>query len=558
VVRSRLVPLALVLTMGSLGSVLVAQQTPEASGRVARTLAESGDAATRWGREVEQLQRAGSLRLRSSVADTMIDGRVHDRFDQYAGDVRIFGAQLIRQRSADGVQSIFGELHPSALGIALTPKLSAEQASARVVAIAGRGPIGGGVPELVVLPRAGGVYTLTWLAHARLGADVLAIFLDATTGDEVFRYSVLQHQSAVGTGTGVLGERKKLSTSQDGGAFIASDQLRPPTLTTFDLKGNFERVFDLLDGTIGPSHADLASDTDNTWTDGAIVDAHAGIGFTYDYYAARFNRRGIDDRDRPLRTIIHPADRSNPLALPGEVLGSFILNAFWCPVCGQSGNTGYLVFGEGLPTRFSTGQQNVNYFAAGFDIVAHEYTHAVTTHSSDLLYFGESGALNEAFSDIMGASAEFYLVASGRSTRPADYILGEDVFTALSPGGREGTRSMSDPLGYGYPDHYGIRYLGLGDNGGVHINSSIANHAFYLAIEGGTHRTSGLSVQGVGAANREQIERVFYRGFTAFLTPSATFAQARQATLRAASELYGDSSPAVRAVSQAWTAVGVN
>ena len=65
-------------------------------------------------------------------------------------------------------------------------------------------------------------------------------------------------------------------------------------------------------------------------------------------------------------------------------------------------------------------------------------------------------------------------------------------------------------------------------------------------------------MQGVGAANREQIERVFYRGFTAFLTPNATFAQARQATLRAASELYGDSSPAFRAVSQAWTAVGVN
>jgi Zn-dependent metalloprotease len=92
----------------------------------------------------------------------------------------------------------------------------------------------------------------------------------------------------------------------------------------------------------------------------------------------------------------------------------------------------------------------------------------------------------------------------------------------------------------------------------VHINSSIPNHAFYLAIEGGTNRTSGLGVQGVGAANREQIERIFYRGFTLYLTPSSGFAQARQATLRAASDLFGDSSPAFRAVSQAWTAVGVN
>ena len=117
---------------------------------------------------------------------------------------------------------------------------------------------------------------------------------------------------------------------------------------------------------------------------------------------------------------------------------------------------------------------------------------------------------------------------------------------------------MSDPRSFGDPDHYSIRYVGPEDNGGVHINSGIPNHAFFLAIEGGTNRTSGLAVTGVGGANREQIERIFYRGFTSYLTPNATFAQARQATLRAASELFGDSSAAFRAVQQAWTAVGVN
>jgi thermolysin len=110
---------------------------------------------------------------------------------------------------------------------------------------------------------------------------------------------------------------------------------------------------------------------------------------------------------------------------------------------------------------------------------------------------------------------------------------------------------------FGDPDHYSIRYTGSGDNGGVHVNSGIANHAFYLAIEGGRHRL-GASVQGVGAANREQIERVFYRGFTSFLAPSATFSQARGATIQAARELYGSTgSPAETAVTQAWTAVGV-
>jgi Zn-dependent metalloprotease len=91
----------------------------------------------------------------------------------------------------------------------------------------------------------------------------------------------------------------------------------------------------------------------------------------------------------------------------------------------------------------------------------------------------------------------------------------------------------------------------------VHTNSTIASHAFYLAIEGGTNRTSGLSVQGVGAANRDQIEKVFYRGFTSLLPPDATFAVARRATVQAAADLYGTSSAAYRAVTQAWDAVGV-
>jgi Zn-dependent metalloprotease len=550
-------PLVLGLTL-PLGGVLFGQGARAPEPAVKQTLAASGSVAAAWGERIEDMSRAGRLRLRSSVEDTMLESRVHDRFDQYAGEARIFGAQIVRQRSASGVETVFGDLYPDDLGISTSPRLSAGDAAARVAALAGRGPIGDRAPELVVLPMDDGTYRLTWLSHVRTGADVVALFVDAQSGEEALRVSDLRHQSAVGVGTGVLGERKKLSTRQASGTFLSDDALRPPTLITYDLKGNFTRLFQLLDGDIPLAQSDIATDADNTWTDGAIVDGHAGIGYTYDYYFARFNRRGFDNNNRPMRTIIHPANRDNPLSLPDDVLGSFILNAFWCPECGSAANPGIIVFGEGLPTRFTLDGQNVNYFSAGFDIVAHEYTHAVTSYTSDLIYLNESGALNESFSDMMAVGAEFYLVASGRSTRPGDYLLGEDVFTPAAPGALVGTRSLSDPLTYGYPDHYSIRFTGLEDNGGVHINSSISNHAYFLAIEGGTNRTSRLSVQGVGAANREQIERVFYRGFTAFLTPNATFAQARQATLRAASELFGDSSPAFRAVSQAWTAVGVN
>ena len=105
---------------------------------------------------------------------------------------------------------------------------------------------------------------------------------------------------------------------------------------------------------------------------------------------------------------------------------------------------------------------------------------------------------------------------------------------------------MANPAVFGHPDHYSAATPAPSDDGGVHINSGIANHAFYLAIEGGTNRTSGLAVPGVGAANREQIEKVFYRAFVFLLPANATFATARAATIQAARDLYGAGSAAER------------
>jgi Zn-dependent metalloprotease len=115
-----------------------------------------------------------------------------------------------------------------------------------------------------------------------------------------------------------------------------------------------------------------------------------------------------------------------------------------------------------------------------------------------------------------------------------------------------------NPIAFGDPDHYSIRFTGTGDNGGVHINSAIPNHAFFLAIAGGTNRVSGLPIAGVGLSNMEQIEKVFYRAFTLLMPANSTFATARAATIQAARDLYGPTGPVVNAVTQAWTAVGVN
>jgi thermolysin len=227
------------------------------------------------------------------------------------------------------------------------------------------------------------------------------------------------------------------------------------------------------------------------------------------------------------------------------VLNLYYLNAFYA-------GRGIMVYGEGLPQGVTMAGRQWNYFSGAIDVVAHELAHGVTDYTSDLVYRNESGALNEAFSDIIGTSVEYFYQQAGSGYLKADYLLGEDL---SAPSGA--FRSMANPQAYDDPDHYSKRYTGTADNGGVHSNSGIANNAFYLAIEGGANRTSGLSVQGVGAANREKIEKVFYRGFTQFLPANATFSMARAATLQAARDLYGAGSDVERAIEQAWTAVGV-
>ena len=225
--------------------------------------------------------------------------------------------------------------------------------------------------------------------------------------------------------------------------------------------------------------------------------------------------------------------------------GTFFLNAFYM-------GGGDITFGVGLPLGITLGGKQYYPFAGALDVVAHELTHGVTEYTSNLIYQNESGALNESFSDMMGAAAEFDFQPVGPGIGQADWLLGEDI---ERPGG---TRSLSDPHSLGDPDHYSLRYTGTSDNGGVHINSNIVNHMFYLAIVGGTNRVSKQTVVGVGFENRKLIENSIYRAFTVLMPSSANFSVARGATIQAARDLYGTNSPAERALVAAWSAVGVS
>jgi bacillolysin len=535
---------ALALVTILAGALLVPAHPSAQAGASRRSVAASDARDLRaWDAQVARMVRDGQLRSRGDEADLLLEGRSHERLDQYHEGVRVFGGEVVRQAVAGQTVSVLGILYPG-IRLGVEAALSPQDAAGIVEALTGA-EVGPGLgPELVVLPKDEGGYVLAYRVRVLTADDLAVFFIDAGTGGVALRYSDLQ--TAVGTGQGVHGDAKKVSTTLRNGSHLAIDLMRPPAIYTYDLKGNLSRTQLYLNGLVALNDGDVAADADNEWTDAAAVDAHAYAGWTYDYLYKRFNRHGLDNRDLTMASIVHPVPREDWASAPSQVLNLYYLNAFYA-------GRGIMVYGEGLPPGATIGGRQWRNFAGAIDVVAHELTHGVTDYTSDLIYRNESGALNEALSDIIGTSVEFYYQPAGSGYLKADYLLGEDL---SAPSGA--FRSMANPQAYGDPDHYAKRYIGPDDNGGVHSNSGIANHAFYLAIESGVNRTSGLSVTGVGAANREKIEKVFFRGFTQLLPANATFAMARAATLQAARDLYGTGSDVERAIEQAWTAVGVS
>lgn len=528
-----------------LSSSAAAQTPPAPLANVHRVATQSLSELRSMDTLVDAMSRTGALRLRQHRADPLLPSRTHDRFDQFHRGVRVFGGDLVRQDQDGLTTSVFGTIYEN-ITVDSAPTLTPAQARDIIARLADAELPDTYEPELVILPRDAGGYALAYSGRAFGSRGLYLYFVDAHTGSLLLSLNDLKSQSAIGRGDGVLGDPKKVSVNRTTGSYRTEDELRPPALLTYDLKGNLNRVIAILNGLTPLTTNDLAIDTDNTWTDPAIVDAHAYSGWVYDFLFKRFGRRGLDDADIAIRSIVHPANRQVVLQQPTEVVGLFYLNAFYA-------GSGVMVFGEGLPSNvIDGGRRSWNYLAGALDVFAHELTHGITDYSSRLIYRNESGALNEAFSDIMGIAAEFYFQPAGGGPLKADYRIGEDVIT---PGG---LRTIDNPQAFGDPDHYTRRYTGADDNGGVHTNSTIASHAFYLAVEGGVNRTSGLSVTGVGGAQREQIEKAFYRAFTQMLPSDATFAVARAATIQAARDLYGADSAAVRAVTEAWSAVGVN
>jgi Zn-dependent metalloprotease len=266
----------------------------------------------------------------------------------------------------------------------------------------------------------------------------------------------------------------------------------------------------------------VRDEDDEPSKDVTVNEAFDGLGDTWDFWHQVFSRDSIDDENMPMRGIVH--------------FGEEYPNAFW--------DGRRMVFGDGDGEIFTR-------FTKSLDVIAHELGHGVIEDEAALEYHGQSGALNEHVADVAGVMVKQRKLK--QTAAQADWLVGADIRGSEFQG--DALRSMKAP-GTAYDDpklgkdpqpaHFKDYVRTLDDNGGVHINSGIPNHAFYLLA---TH-LGGRSWQAPG--------RIWYDALRSpLLKPTSSFVAFARITHRSARQRFGPGSDEAKAVRGAWAEVGV-
>jgi Zn-dependent metalloprotease len=280
------------------------------------------------------------------------------------------------------------------------------------------------------------------------------------------------------------------------------------------------RVFDGLHRTQLPGRL-IITDRIVHSSDAEAMEAWNGAGATYDFFAKVFGRDSIDGRGMRIDSTVHYSRRFD--------------NAMW--------NGSEIVYGDGDGRTF-------NRFTSALEVIGHELTHGVTPYTAALAYSGQTGALNEHISDAFGIMVKQYV--RGQTVTDSDWLIGAGLFTSRVQG--RAIRSMAAP-GTAYddpilgrdpqPSHMDGYVETEDDHGGVHINSGIPNHAFYLAA------------MAIGGRAWEVTGKIWYAALTRHLGPDADFHDFGRATVDAAAELFGSGGDAQQSVIRAWSEVGL-
>ena len=269
-----------------------------------------------------------------------------------------------------------------------------------------------------------------------------------------------------------------------------------------------------LPGSLVRSEGDPAVD------DPAANEAHNNAGASYDFYKRVFARNSIDNNGMTIVSSIH--------------FGSDYSNAFW--------NGEQMVYGDGDGRLFLR-------FTKSLDVAGHELTHGVIAYECNLIYQDEPGALNEHFADVMGSLISQW--KKKQTAKKADWLIGDELMGPdikaksirtfkAEPAYEDDPVLGTDPQ----PKHMKDKYTGRDDNGGVHINSGIPNHAFYLtAIE-------------LGGNAWEKAGWIWYDTIKA-LGSYSKFQDAAQTTYTMAGSRFGWGGAEQKAVKAAWKGVGI-
>jgi Zn-dependent metalloprotease len=353
------------------------------------------------------------------------------------------------------------------------------------------------------------------------------VYVDAKSG--TILSAVSQIHFVNGTAATRYSGTKTISTQRKISAYRLRGYDNNRSIETYNMNG-------------GSSYANATdfTDNDNNWTagefhntnkDDAALEAHWCAMMTWDYFKQVHGRNSFNNNGATIENYVN----ANLVGL-GHLGYGFTnnANAFWDRI------SDIITYGNCVGTSLDS--------YVTLDVVAHEFSHGVCAYTAKLVYEGEPGAINESLSDIWGACVENYV--------NNQYGLTKDIWSHREEVG-SANRSLSTPGLYEQPNTYGGGAYWIGPYAGVHINSGIMNHWFYILSVGksGTNDIgNAYNVTGIGIS---KAEKIVYRAETVYMTAITSFVGARNASIQAATDLYGANSPEVVAVTNAWYAVGV-
>jgi len=343
------------------------------------------------------------------------------------------------------------------------------------------------------------------------------VYVDAETGEILHKSTRIHSADEQGTAiTGYSGEQF-ITTDSYNGSYRLRETGRGNGIATYNcqMTNDYGSAVDF-------TNSNNSWDNENADLDQYATDAHFATEKTYDYYNIVHNRNSIDGNGHALNSYVH-----YNLTLDDYPNN---MNAFW--------NGSVMTYGDGDISNGITPLTTV-------DITAHEITHGLTSYTCNLVYQYESGALNEAFSDIFGTCVEFYAVPEN-----ADWDIGEDIGTIF--------RSMDNPNAYNKPDTYLGNYwhTDASDNGGVHTNMSVLSYWFYLLSEGDSGTNDNGNSYNITGLGMEDAADIVFRMQTIYLTNTSEFIDARFYGIQAGIDFHGACTLEVEVITDAFYAVG--